>query len=308
MGGKGSGSSFSANRQALERIRLRMRVLHDVREPDIRYDLWGRRYDLPLFAAPVGGVEYNMTKAVTEEAYTEAVVRGALQAGTLGGIGDGEVEEIFDAAVSLVAQSGGRCLPFIKPWEAERALDKIRRVREAGAFAVGMDVDAAGLVTLKEFGCPVYPKPAEELRRLTGRAGVKFIVKGIMEPDEARRALEAGADALVVSNHGGRVLDGTPGTAEILPAVAAEVNGAVPLFVDGGIRSGSDIFKMLALGADAVLVGRPLAIAAIGGGSEGVADEIRRMGQELYETMLMTGCRDLASITEAAIYPPFSLA
>ena len=101
---------------------------------------------------------------------------------------------------------------------------------------------------------------------------------------------EAGAGAIVVSNHGGRALDHTPGTATVLPAIAQAVTGRLTILADGGVRTGTDILKFLALGADAVLIGRPLVWAAFGGGAEGVQLLYEKLAAELKVAMILTGC------------------
>jgi isopentenyl diphosphate isomerase/L-lactate dehydrogenase-like FMN-dependent dehydrogenase len=118
-----------------------------------------------------------------------------------------------------------------------------------------------------------------------------------MTADEAMIAQEAGAQAIVVSNHGGRVLDHTPGTAEVLPQIAKLVKGRIKIMVDGGVRSGVDVLKMLALGADAVMIGRPIAIAAVGGGADGVAQYLDKIRSELTSAMIMTGCATINDIS-----------
>ena len=131
---------------------------------------------------------------------------------------------------------------------------------------------------------------------------MQFILKGIMTPVEAQIAIDAGASAIVVSNHGGRVLDHTPGTTEVLPGIVEAVNSSIPVLVDGGIRSGADVFKMLALGATAVMIGRPFAIAAIGGGAEAVSKKLQTLQSELKQVMVMTGAPDLSSINPTHIW------
>ena len=128
-------------------------------------------------------------------------------------------------------------------------------------------------------------------------AGLPFIVKGVMTVEGAKKALEAGAWGIVVSNHGGRVLDHTPATCEVLPEIAAALKGRLQIFVDGGVRTGVDVFKMLALGADGGLIGRPLVTAAYGGGAEGVRLYMEKVIGELRDTMKMTGCATIAHIT-----------
>ena len=117
-----------------------------------------------------------------------------------------------------------------------------------------------------------------------------------MSSEEAVACAEAGAKGIVVSNHGGRVLDGMAGTADVLPDIAAAVKGRITIFVDGGVRHGEDILKMLALGADAVLIGRPAAVAAVGGGAEGVKLLLDTLKRQLMDAMMITGTRDLSYV------------
>ena len=122
-------------------------------------------------------------------------------------------------------------------------------------------------------------------------------MKGIMTVKGALKAIEAGASGIVVSNHGGRVLDQCPATAEVLPEIVDTVKGKVKIFVDGGIRSGTDIFKALAIGADGVLIARPYVTAVYGGGEEGVKVFTEKFGEELKDTMSMCGAFSLKEIT-----------
>lgn len=136
----------------------------------------------------------------------------------------------------------------------------------------------------------------EDLDWLRGQTRLPILLKGLMHPDDIDRALSIGVDGLIVSNHGGRVLDTLPPTAEILPRVAAQVAGRVPLLCDGGIRRGTDVLKALALGASAVLVGRPQLHALAVGGAPGVAHMVMILRTELEVAMALTGCPTLADI------------
>ena len=129
-----------------------------------------------------------------------------------------------------------------------------------------------------------------------------FNIKGIMTPAGARKAVEAGAGAIVVSNHGGRVQGGVPSTAEVLPAIAEAVKGKITIIVDGGIRSGVDVFRALALGADAVLIGRPLLTMIYGGGEEGFRVYMDKIIGELKSTMTMCGAASLKDITRDKVW------
>ena len=129
-----------------------------------------------------------------------------------------------------------------------------------------------------------------------------FILKGIMTVKSALKAIEAGASAIVVSNHGGRVLEDTPATAEVLEDICKAVNGKVKVLVDGGIRSGADIFKALALGADGVIIARPYVTALFGGEEEGIKLYTEKLRTELEDTMKMCGCFSLKDIKREHIF------
>jgi len=130
-----------------------------------------------------------------------------------------------------------------------------------------------------------------------------LIIKGILDPDDARQASTSGADAIVVSNHGGRQLDGALSSARALPAVAEAIGGRMPILVDGGVRSGLDVVRMLALGADFVLMGRGWAYALAGAGGAGVADVLKLIEAEMRVAMALTGCTTVAQIDETLIEP-----
>jgi len=124
-----------------------------------------------------------------------------------------------------------------------------------------------------------------------------LLIKGVLDPEDAEAAVDAGADGIVVSNHGGRQLDGAVASAEALPAIAGRVKGRTTILADGGVRSGLDLLKMLALGADSVLLGRAWAYALAAGGEAGVSALLDGFGRDLRAAMAMTGCRTLADIT-----------
>ncbi|BCS90119.1 alpha-hydroxy-acid oxidizing protein [Pseudodesulfovibrio sediminis] len=299
MGGLGTASSFKSNVEALEGIRVNMRLLHDATEPDTSTSLLGYDMSMPVMAAPIGGISFNMGGAITEDAYTDAIVGGCKAAGVVGCVGDGVPPYIHEAGYASIKKNDGLGIPFIKPWEGAELDEKLELARAAGCTTFGMDVDAAGLITLRKMGRPVSPKAPAELAKIIEKVhswGARFVLKGIMTPDEAALAVEVGADAIVVSNHGGRVLDHTPGTAEVLQEVSEAVKGQLVVFVDGGIRTGVDVLKMLALGADAVMVGRPVSVAAVGGLQEGVEKYMETLRGQLVGAMVLTGCKDIASV------------
>lgn len=296
MGGLGTGSSFAANLEALAKYRFNMRLLHEITAPDTTVNAFGKDLSMPVLAAPIGGVSFNMGGQVSEEEYIDAVVSGCRDAGTIGCIGDGVPEFIHVAGLDAIKKNGGEGIPFIKPWEDVEFYEKLKKSEDSGASVFGMDIDAAGLVTLRKMGRPVSPKSVENLKQIIASTTMKFILKGVMTVDEAVLAVEAGVHGIVVSNHGGRVLDSAPGAAEVLEDIAKEVKGKVTILADGGVRSGGDVLKLLALGADLVMIGRPVSVAAIGGLQEGVAKYLAQIHGELIQSMVLTGSSSVRTV------------
>jgi len=302
MGGIGTGASFKANIKALSDFRLNMRLIHHITEPDTYITLFGKKLEIPILAAPIGGVPFNMGGKISEEEYIFAVLQGCHNEGTIGCTGDGIPAFIHEAGFAAIRSLNGEGIPFIKPWEDKELYLKLDKAKDAGASIVGMDIDASGLITLKLMGRSVTPKPPGKLREIIKKTSMNFIIKGIMTPDDAKLAIEVGASGIVVSNHGGRVFDHTPGVAEVLPEISEAVQGQIVILADGGIRSGGDVLKMLALGADAVMIGRPFSIAAVGGLQEGVRKYIDQIRSELIQAMILTGCKDIASVDRSIIF------
>lgn len=302
MGGAGTGTSFRENLNALARRPLNMRTIHDVKQPDTSFTLWGDKLTMPILGAPMTGVSYNMGGQMSESEFAEVLIDGSLLAGTIGMVGDGADPEMYNGGIAAIASHMGRGVPFIKPRQQDEIIRRIHQAEEAEAMAVGIDIDGAGLVTMALKGQPVGPKTLKELSDVIKATKLPFILKGIMTPGEAELAVDAGAAAIVVSNHGGRVLDFTAGVADVLSEIADRVKGKLIVFADGGVRSGTDVLKLLALGADAVLVGRPLAIGAFGGASEGVSFLLKKMLNELVQAMLLTGTADIKNVGSDIIY------
>ena len=297
MGGAVTGGSFRANVAALAAIKLNARLVHKVSFPKLETEVLGLPLRLPLLVGPIGGIAFNLSGAMAEPDYQEAITQGAADAGIVAGTPDAVPIEPMKAGLAQAEKLGGKAIPFIKPWEPEQIDERLDMCLAAGCRVIACDLDSIGLVTLRIMGKPAYPKDASELSKIIANVhakGAKIIIKGVMTVSDAVQCVEAGADGLVVSNHGGRVLDSVPGTAEVLPAIADKVGGKTVVTVDGGVRTGVDILKMLVLGAKAVWIGRPYSIAAIGGGREGVALYTETLRAQLEQAMIMTGCPDVA--------------
>lgn len=302
VGGKETGEGFSINYAKLKEIKINMDTIYEFKEVDSSIELFGKKFAFPVFAAPIGGLNLHYSDVLNDETYSRAIVSGCKQGGTAGFTGDGVKDEFYELPLKAIAEVEGWGIPTIKPWKKDEIMRKVKKAEEAGALAVAMDVDAAGLAILAAAGKPVSPKSVDELKEIISSTKLPFIIKGIMTVKGALKALEAGAYGIVVSNHGGRVLDQTPATVEVLPEIAKVVKGKMKIFIDGGIRSGVDVVKVLALGADAVLIGRPYAVAAYGGGTAAVQLYTEKIGKELRETMTMVGCSKLSDIDESVIF------
>ncbi len=296
-GGKGSGAAFKNCIEFLSSVKIKMDTIYENKGQDTSFLMFGKKFKYPMFVAPIGGMNLNYNGAITEEEYDDAVVFGALNAGVAAFTGDGPNDSLFLDSLPIIKKAGGIAVPTVKPWKNNNVIEKVRLLEKADAMAFAMDIDSAGLINLALAGKPVSAKSVEELSEITASTKVPFIVKGIMTVEGAQKALEAGAYGIVVSSHGGRVLEHAPATCSMLPEIRKSVGNKLKIFVDGGIRSGADVFKAIALGADAVLIGRPYVIAAFGGGSEGVELYTEKIGAELRDIMVMTGCKNLKDIT-----------
>ena len=296
-GAKGVGDTAIRNYDKWKEIRLNMDTIIENKKIDTTFELFGKKFRYPFFAAPVGAVNLHYGDKYTDVTYNETLVSACAQCGIAAFTGDGVNPDVMNAATTVISQTNGIGIPTIKPWNISTINEKMDLVHNSNAFAVAMDIDAAGLPFLKNMTPPAGSKSVEELKTIISSTNLPFIIKGIMTVKGALKAKEAGASAIVVSNHGGRVLDGCPATAEVLREIVEAVGNDMIVLVDGGIRSGADVFKALAMGADGILIARPFVTAVYGNGKEGVATYINKIGSELEDTMAMCGASCLNEIT-----------
>jgi len=306
FGGMGAGKSFQNNYRALERVELQLRTIHDVKKPDTSFDFFGAKLSMPVLAAPTGGTTYNMGGKLSEEAFVQAICGGCSKAGTLGAVADGigDPIDVFEKRLQTLKGLGFKAIVGLKPRTQEEIIQRMKKAAEAGVVAITIDVDSAGRAARATPGQTVEPKTPAQLKELVKACPLPLIIKGIMTVDEAKACANAGVAGIVVSNHGGRVLAATPGSAEVLPKIADAVRGKLMILADGTVKRGTDVQKYLALGANGVLVGRHFIRAAHGGGVDGVALFADRMRNELVVSMTLTGARDLKAIKRDMVVLP----
>ena len=300
-GAKGLGTGFIRNYQKWQELCVNMDTICENGPADTTFDFFGHRLALPVMAGPVGAMQLHYGDRYNDMEYNDLLVAACAKAGILAFTGDGTNPAVMEGAVKAIAANHGAGVPTVKPWNKEEVFRKLDMAKASGAWAIAMDIDAAGLPFLKNLTPPAGSKTVEELKEIADYAQVPFILKGIMTVRGAEKAVKAGAKAIVVSNHGGRVLDQCPATAEVLPEIVKAVGKDVMVLVDGGIRTGTDVFKALALGAKGVLIARPFVNMVYGGGLEGPAALVSKLKAELEDTMLMCGAHSLAEIDRSMV-------
>jgi 4-hydroxymandelate oxidase len=325
-------SCVRRNCEAFGQLALHYRVLVDVARRELATTVLGQRVAMPVLVAPTA------FHRLAHDDGELASVRGAGDAGTifvLSTLSTTAVEDVVAAASGPVWFQ----LYVYKDRAATEGL--VRRVEAAGCRALVLTVDAPLLGRRERdvknrFALPpqlaianLLPAGYEKLPPATGDSGLAayvadlldpaltwdaigwlrsitklpVLVKGIVRADDARHAISAGASGVVVSNHGGRQLDAAPATIEVLARIADAVAGGGEVLLDGGVRRGSDVVKALALGARAVLVGRPVLWGLAAGGRAGVAAALAVLRRELDLAMALCGCPDIAAITRDLVVP-----
>jgi 4-hydroxymandelate oxidase len=324
-GGAADELTLRANCEDWKRIRLKPRVLVDVSQVDLKTQVLGQQFDLPILLAPAA-----FHRLCHREAEL-ATVAGANQAGT------GMVLSSFATeAVETITAAAKHSVWFQLYMQPDKGLTRemVQRAESAGCRALCVTVDTPVLGARhresrshfqlpKDFKLPnlklgpVSHRPLrgsiysellnpgltwKDIEWLRSIATVPVLLKGVLNPEDALCAVDAGADGLIVSNHGARNLDTLPSTAEALPRVAEKIQGRLPLLVDGGIRRGTDVLKALAMGAKGVLIGRPYLYGLAIAGAAGVARVIEILRTELTMAMALTGRTSIAEIDRSVLW------
>ena len=300
-GSKAPGNGANDNWKAWRGIKLNMDTIVPNAPVDTGIEFLGKPLSMPLISAPVGSLkaQYNPTDDIRD--FNVCCAEAAERCGIASSFGDGLDARVFPHGCEVSKAHGGIAIPVINPLNMETIMANLDTANAAMPFAVSVVVDSAGLPHLKKISPDAGSKSVEQLSELCKYAKMPVIIKGVMTAQSALKAVDAGAAAIIVSNHGGRVLAGTPATAEVLPEIVDAVGGRAKIIVDGGIRSGVDIFRALALGADAAMICRPFLISYYGGRTEGIVSYIEKLRAELIDTMYMCGARSIADINRSMI-------
>lgn len=309
MGGLANGRCFQSNVEMLSRVSIRPRFIHDVEEVNTGIDLFGLHLDFPAIGAPIAGMWRNLPEIIGEEDLIRAFVCGSSSAGTVSMTGGGLMPdktpiEGLTLGMSEGLGGGKNFIPILKPHSDDSLLIHFIAVAEkSGCVAVGIDIDS--MLSLARWNGS-KSRSVDSWRKIVGSTTIPVIFKGVMTTEDARAAVDAGVSAIVVSNHGGRVHDDMASTVEVLPSIVQAVSDEIVVMVDGGVRTGADVFKMLALGARAVLIGRPLIIGAVMHGREGVQSVLSTLRDELIEVMRLTGAASIPQISRNLVSVPFA--
>jgi len=294
-------ATFHRNPRSFHRYLFRQRIFHDVVDPDITTELFGQKLPIPAIVAPVGS--FSLMGAKTEREVAEGADR---------------IEAMM--FVSQAAKSTPKDWrdatkgPLVFMAYINRGREEVSRYaklsQDLGFAAVGITMDTLRPTKIGD-AVPLSTKDgkprrgqmasAKDIEWMKQQVSLPVVVKGIMGAADARVAVSAGADALVVSNHGGRILDFNRAALEALPEVVDEVGGKVPVILDSGVRSGGDIVKALALGAKAILTGRPVAWGVGAFGARGVERVFAIFSEEMKRVLCMTGVASVADITSAIV-------
>lgn len=303
FGGIGSGTSFYNNFLAFRKYELKMKLIGDHFEPDTSYNFFGNKLSLPVMAASVAGVNsFGGESVISEKEFCRSVVLGSKLAGTLGWRGDSYTYSLENSyGIDAITEANGWGVKIVKPRDQETIMKFFKKAEEIGCIAVGIDIDGCESFAMSAHNIPVFRKNFDDLKELIASTKLPVIVKGIMCAEDAELAYQAGAAAIVISNHGGRVLDHTPGSLDVLPEIAAQMKGKIRILLDGGVRTGYDVIKALALGAEAVLIGRDIVRAAVGAGIEGVRIHMEYMQKTLIKAMKITNCKNISEINSAIL-------
>jgi isopentenyl diphosphate isomerase/L-lactate dehydrogenase-like FMN-dependent dehydrogenase len=322
--GAGTEQTLRANTDAFTRWVIRPRPMTGVTDPKTNTELLGIPLAAPVLTAPFGGdalfaVDGQLavaranaalgTASIVPEVGSYSYEEVAAAAPAAARIGQLHPYDSFDSSARRIAAAGydALCVTVDCPMMGWRSRSRMNRFHPDPAVWSGNVLSDGSPSVAATYGNAVIPGWTwDQLAQATARHGLPWIAKGILTAEAAQAALDAGASALLVSNHGGRQVDPAPASLDALPEVAAQVGGRVPVLLDSGVRTGADVFLALALGASAVVIGRLAAYGLAAAGQHGVRRTIELLTAELRTLMTLAGVPDVAALTADRVAPRFS--
>jgi isopentenyl diphosphate isomerase/L-lactate dehydrogenase-like FMN-dependent dehydrogenase len=287
------GASVRMNRKYLDSLFFEPRFFDPV-QVDTTCKILGLTLKTPIFCSPISQTDFASDEGLVE------IAKGVHQAGGLMMLGIGGSSEL-QKSIDL----GAKVVKMVKPYRStELIYKKVREAEERGCVALGMDIDHyyGRLVGDKVDRDDLFgPQKTEELKQVISGTKLPFIIKGVLSPIDAEKALQLGASAVMVSNHGSAAIDFTIPSMMALPKISESVGHKLTLLVDTGFKTGNDILKALAFGAKAVGFASSLLLAFAADGSSGVELLINQMTAELRRTMAATGCANVSAISRSVI-------
>ena len=299
VGGVGNGEAFIQAYNKFKHIKIMPNYIHENITVDTSIEMFGRQLSMPVLVAPISGAKVNYNNNTTEIDLQRSFIKGAKHAGTMAVAPDIANPELFPCIAQAILENFGHSVITCKPRkDLESIKSRYQLTVEAGVLGIGTDIDSIGLKTFTSLGQETTPKTLSELTELSQTHDLPFIIKGVLSVGDALKAVEAGATHIIVSAHGGRISDSFPLPIDVLPHIKKAVGDKAIVLIDGAIRSGSDVIKAIALGADAVLIGRPVAIHAVGGGYEAVTAYLNTIKGQIHTQMTLLGVSSIKELQE----------
>ncbi|MFW2442394.1 alpha-hydroxy acid oxidase [Aliarcobacter butzleri] len=320
--GAGDELTYKSNEKSFQKIFLETKTLEDLSHSNTNIQLFGKNYETPIFIAPVAyqklvDIDGEIATAQAANAMNSCMIVSSFSSSTFDDITKYTNSPLWfqlyiqpDMNVNLelikkVEQLGYEALVIT----IDAPISGIRNVEQRMGFFLPDGISAINIKNPFQttdnfeniFDIVQYLPTWKDIEYLKNNTKLPVILKGITSVSYAKKALDLGIDGIVVSNHGGRTLDTLPASIEFLPKIAKVINKKIPILFDGGIRRGTDVLKAIALGANAVLIGRPIIYGLATAGALGVAHTLKILKEELEVSMMFTGCKDIQSIDETIL-------
>lgn len=316
--------TYKRNNEAFKNIFLETKTLEDLSEANTKIELFGQSYESPIFLAPVAyqklvDVNGEIATAQAANAMNSCMCVSSFSSSTLEDIASYTssplwfqlyIQPDMNVNIELIKKAerlGFKALVIT----IDAPISGIRNAEQRAGFYFPNGISAINIENINSIQTSnnlenildiVKTLPTwKDIEFIKKNTSLPVILKGITSVDYAKKAVSLGIDAIIVSNHGGRTIDTLPSSIEILPKIANEIKGKIPILFDGGIKRGTDVIKAISLGASAVMIGRPIMYGLATAGALGVAHTLKILKEELEVSMIFTGCKDIEAIKKMTL-------